>query len=92
MFQCFAYFAYCYSANSILLSTTPRLCRIEKYLQLVWQGYSCETKWEVCHVYGCWVGITILVPILRLVSSLNNPQNSEMNYCENMKLTCRKSS
>jgi len=25
---------------------------------------------------------------LRSVSSLNNPQNSEMKFCENMKLTC----
>jgi hypothetical protein len=25
---------------------------------------------------------------LRLVSSLNNPQNSEMNFYENMKSTC----
>jgi hypothetical protein len=25
---------------------------------------------------------------LRLVLSLNNPQNSEMNFCENMNLTC----
>jgi hypothetical protein len=25
---------------------------------------------------------------LRLVSSLNNPQNSEIKFCENMKLTC----
>jgi hypothetical protein len=24
----------------------------------------------------------------RSVSSLNNPQNSEMEFCENMKLTC----
>jgi hypothetical protein len=25
---------------------------------------------------------------LRSVSSLNNPQNSEMKFCENIKLTC----
>jgi hypothetical protein len=25
---------------------------------------------------------------LRLVLSMNNPQNSEMKFCENMKLTC----
>jgi len=25
---------------------------------------------------------------LRLVLSLNNPQNNEMKICENMKLTC----
>jgi hypothetical protein len=25
---------------------------------------------------------------LRLILSLNNPQNSEMKFCENMKLTC----
>ncbi len=29
---------------------------------------------------------------LRSVSSLNNPQNSEMKFCENIKLTCWKSS
>jgi hypothetical protein len=29
---------------------------------------------------------------LRSVSSLNNPQNTEMKLCENMKLTCWKSS
>ncbi len=29
---------------------------------------------------------------LRSVSSLNNPQNNELNFCENMKLTCWKSS
>jgi hypothetical protein len=29
---------------------------------------------------------------LRSVSALNNTQNSEMNFCENMKLTCWKSS
>jgi len=27
---------------------------------------------------------------IRLVSPLNNPQNNEMKFCENMKLTCRK--
>jgi hypothetical protein len=25
---------------------------------------------------------------MRSVSSLNNPQNSEMKFCENMKFTC----
>jgi hypothetical protein len=29
---------------------------------------------------------------LRSVLSLNNPQNSEMKFCENMKFTCWKSS
>jgi hypothetical protein len=28
------------------------------------------------------------LPYLKLVLSLNNHQNSEMNYCENMKLIC----
>jgi hypothetical protein len=30
----------------------------------------------------------VLYTLLRSVSSLNNPQNSEMKICENMKLTC----
>jgi len=33
-----------------------------------------------------------LILTLRLVSSLNNPQNCEMKFCENMKLLCWKSS
>jgi len=30
----------------------------------------------------------VKVPYPKLVSSLNNPQNSEMKFCVNMKLTC----
>jgi hypothetical protein len=49
---------------------------LELLLLYVWWGFS------ICHTY-----LT-----LRSVSSLNNPQNSEMKICENMKLTCSKSS
>jgi len=35
---------------------------------------------------GWWLTTYFLTR--RSVSSLNNPQNSEMTFCENMKLTC----
>jgi len=39
-----------------------------------------------------WINFCSQYLTLRSVSSLNNPQNSEMKICENIKLTCWKSS
>jgi hypothetical protein len=45
---------------------------------------------SISFFHWVWYHYTLYLT-LRLVSSLNNPQNSEMKFCENMKLTCWKS-
>ncbi len=40
------------------------------------------------HSHILWHSSTRLSYPKRSVSSLNNPQNSEMKICENMKFTC----
>ncbi len=57
------------------------------------QWYHGEKPWNFVRLLPTIVKISSSDYLtLRSVSSLNNPQNTEMKLCENMKLTCWKSS
>jgi hypothetical protein len=66
------------------------ICVSELIVLIAWDNENCGQSVSPRDPGGCKVQtIVVLVCLtLRSVLSLSNPQNIEMNFCENMKLVC----